>query len=92
MISAWRFGPRRLFPFLFWAPFCFCLYSDGITEAQNPDEEEFGVQRLLEIIRNRRHAGLAILEAAVFSRLKEFQQGLPSTDDRTMLLIRFDPS
>ena len=34
------------------------LYSDGVTEANNPNYDEFGEERLIEVLkRHRRRAG-----------------------------------
>lgn len=29
-----------------------CIYSDGVPEAMSPDLEEFGTERLMQILRN----------------------------------------
>ena len=64
------------------------LYSDGITEAENPEGEEYGLGRLLEVCRDNRAESLGDLVAAVGNDLDTFAQGQPFHDDRTLLAIR----
>ena len=64
------------------------VYTDGITEATNPQDEEFGEDALTALVAAHRHAPLMALDAAVFSELDRFTQGSPYADDRTILLLR----
>lgn len=65
-----------------------CIYSDGITEAESPADEEFGTARLLELLREHRHRPLAELLDAVQRAIGSFSAGLPQGDDQTMVLLR----
>jgi phosphoserine phosphatase RsbU/P len=58
------------------------LYSDGITEAQNRDEEEFGPARLIEHFLQPRPC-----VDALFEEIKRFSVGSTHTDDATAVLI-----
>ena len=58
------------------------LYSDGITEAQNRDEEEFGPARLVEHFLQP-HACIDEL----FQEIKRFSAGSTHTDDATAVLV-----
>ena len=65
-----------------------CLYSDGITECESADAEEFGVARLVEVMRG--HAGRsldAVLED-IQQALAQYSAGLPQGDDQTLVLLR----
>lgn len=64
------------------------LYSDGITEAENPQGEEYGTDRLLRVCARRRRQSLGDLVAAVGEDLDEFTADKPYHDDRTMLVLR----
>lgn len=64
------------------------LYTDGITEAADPAEAEFGVEALTELVVARRLEPLAAIDAALLGELDTFTQGAPYPDDRTMLLLR----
>jgi serine phosphatase RsbU (regulator of sigma subunit) len=63
-------------------------YTDGITEAADPDEQEFGLDRLAELVHRHRAAPLADLRREIERALDEFVRGVPYTDDRTMLFLR----
>ncbi len=64
------------------------LYTDGITEACNPDEEEYGEERLSEACRAYRTEPLPRLAQALEAHLEEFVGGVPFADDRTVVLVR----
>jgi phosphoserine phosphatase RsbU/P len=63
-------------------------YTDGITEAADPDDQEFGLDRLAELVHRHRAAPLAELRREVERALDEFVRGVPYADDRTMLFLR----
>lgn len=64
------------------------LYTDGITETTNVTGEEFGVQRLVEVVRRHRTDPLPTILTQVFAAVDEFRDGLPQEDDQTVVLIR----
>jgi serine phosphatase RsbU (regulator of sigma subunit) len=66
----------------------FVLYTDGITEAANPEDEEYGIERLAEVCRQHREASLDDLATAIEQNLDDFVQGVPYADDRTFVLTR----
>jgi serine phosphatase RsbU (regulator of sigma subunit)/pSer/pThr/pTyr-binding forkhead associated (FHA) protein len=68
------------------------LYTDGITEAVDPSGEEYGLARLLEVVRRGAALPLAGLGAAIEADLDAFAAGAPFHDDRTYVLARRDPS
>jgi len=63
------------------------VYSDGLTDAQNPREEMFGEERLLRIIRQEAPSGSQALEARFLKAIEEFTQGMPQTDDITFVIV-----
>lgn len=65
-----------------------CLYSDGITEAQNADSELFDMQRLCAAIENAMAAGKALddVTRAVFDEVEAFSGR--HDDDWTLLLAK----
>ncbi len=63
------------------------VYSDGLTEAQNQEEEMFGEERLLQIIQEVAPAGSSALERKILKAVEEFTQGMPQTDDITFLVV-----
>jgi sigma-B regulation protein RsbU (phosphoserine phosphatase) len=67
-----------------------CIYSDGITEAESVAEEEFGMERLIDLLRRERHRPLSELMAIIPQVVGEHSQGLPQGDDQTVVLARRD--
>jgi len=69
------------------------LYTDGLTEAANPDSgEEFSVARLSRQLREHRSASLKDLMNGVFERVRGFSQRELPEDDQTLVLVRRRPS
>jgi phosphoserine phosphatase RsbU/P len=64
------------------------LYTDGITEAANPDDEEFGLARLIDSCLRQRGASLAELARSIESDVDRFVLGIPYLDDRTFVMVR----
>lgn len=65
-----------------------CLYSDGITEATSPADEEFGLARLETLLAGLAGRPLAELVAAIDRAVVEFAAGRPQGDDQTLVLLR----
>ena len=65
------------------------LYTDGVTEALNPEQELFGDDRLYEILnRNRAQAGEPeTFVQAIYREVQAFADGEPQADDITMLYV-----
>ena len=64
------------------------LYTDGINEAENSSEEQYGVDRLVAACCANQDLPLAELAAAIEHDLDAFVGGVPFADDRTTVLIR----
>ena len=65
-----------------------CIFSDGITECEAPDGEEFGEQRLGRLLVENREAPLTDVMRAIDEAAAEFAQGGPQGDDQTVVLVR----
>jgi sigma-B regulation protein RsbU (phosphoserine phosphatase) len=63
------------------------VYSDGLTDAQNQQEEMFGEERLLQIIRQEAPSGSHAIEQELLKAVAEFTQGVPQTDDITFVVV-----
>jgi len=63
------------------------VYSDGLTDAQNQQEEMFGEERLLQIIRQEAPSGSPAIEQRFLKAIEEFTQGMPQTDDITFVVV-----
>ena len=64
------------------------LYTDGVTEAENPREEEFGVDRLSDLIRRGCSLSAEELADKIFQSAKDFCQGVAFNDDATVLIVK----
>lgn len=67
-----------------------CLYSDGITECEAPDEEQYGMERLIELLREHKNEPLPRIIEVIDEAMLDFAQGLPQGDDQTVVLLRMD--
>jgi sigma-B regulation protein RsbU (phosphoserine phosphatase) len=69
-----------------------CLYSDGITEAESPADEEFGMGRLIDLLRQDPGGPLQELLEEIPAAVGRFSQGRPQGDDQTLVLVRREGS
>jgi sigma-B regulation protein RsbU (phosphoserine phosphatase) len=67
------------------------IYSDGITEAQNKKDEEFGYDRLEEVIRSGRDKSAKEINAHILNAVKSFTGDVPQSDDTTLVIIKRAP-
>lgn len=65
------------------------LYTDGLTEAMNPEEEEFGEQRFKEFIEKNRDQDPAQFHREFRLAMDKFSKKVPFHDDLTLLSLRF---
>jgi len=64
------------------------LYTDGITEANNPHGEVFGLDRLQNVVARYTREPLVAIAVAIETAVEVFADGTPFGDDRTMVLLR----
>jgi len=64
------------------------LYTDGITEALDPDDEEYGLPRLRAFCVEHRGLPLEELATRLEADLDRFARGVPFADDRTLVMAR----
>ncbi len=64
------------------------LFSDGITEAMNGNEEEFGEDRLMEVIVNHRTELPENLLEIIFKEVQKFCGNTAQMDDMTIVIIK----
>jgi sigma-B regulation protein RsbU (phosphoserine phosphatase) len=63
------------------------LYSDGVTEAHDPEGSEYGEERLMEVV-SRGGAGARECAEAILRDHAVFRKGAPLRDDFTLLVVR----
>lgn len=61
------------------------LLSDGIEEALSPAREEFGVDRLTDVLTGKQDSSIAGAVDAVWKTMREFMGNEPRHDDMTLL-------
>jgi sigma-B regulation protein RsbU (phosphoserine phosphatase) len=64
------------------------LFTDGLTEATNPDDEEFGLGRLKALIAENGDLSAPDLERIIYERIDAFAHGAPPIDDQTLVVIK----
>lgn len=63
--------------------------SDGILESENPAEEEFGEERLNDVLSTQlKTVSVEDMAGAILHATDEFAAGAPPHDDRTLLVLR----
>ena len=65
-----------------------CLYTDGVTEAFSDTGEQFGVERMIGVLRARRHEAASVIGAALLSAVEDFSGLDRQADDLTLVLLR----
>jgi phosphoserine phosphatase RsbU/P len=64
------------------------LFTDGVTEAMNLRQEEFGEAAFIETLASSRDRPVAEIISRIFSSVDSFSQGAEQTDDITCIAIR----
>jgi sigma-B regulation protein RsbU (phosphoserine phosphatase) len=64
------------------------LYTDGVTEAINDKEEQFGQERLISIAEENRNLPASGLVKRIRQEVTEFSQGQPQFDDLTLMILK----
>ena len=64
------------------------IYSDGITESVNDRDEEFGEEKLIEVLRNNLHRSASGIRDRIDEALSRFVGTTPPVDDMTLMIIK----
>jgi sigma-B regulation protein RsbU (phosphoserine phosphatase) len=65
------------------------IYTDGVTEAEDAMEEQFGMERLTAVVSTHHTESAAEIHSAVRASLQEFiGERLPG-DDSTLIVLKF---
>lgn len=64
------------------------LYTDGLIEARNPADEEYGVERLSALAASVAHLAPGRIVDACMHDLLAFSGGVRATDDVTIMVVR----
>jgi sigma-B regulation protein RsbU (phosphoserine phosphatase) len=66
--------------------FVFC--SDGVYEAMNVNGDEYGAERLIEMVARSRELTPRAVVDAIFDAVETFRDGAPPNDDMTAVAVR----
>jgi sigma-B regulation protein RsbU (phosphoserine phosphatase) len=64
------------------------LYSDGVTEADDIHEEEFGMERTIDVMREHREEPAAAIVDHMFRAIDAFAGAAPQHDDITLMALK----
>jgi serine phosphatase RsbU (regulator of sigma subunit) len=65
------------------------LFSDGVTEAMDPDDQLFGVPRLKQVLTGLPECPLDQIQKCVLEAVENFARGAHQADDLTLLIVRY---
>jgi len=87
ILGAFHFAKYSSKPLSLGAGDILLVYSDGLTEAENPSGDMFGEERLIELVHKEGNLGGEHLEMKILQTVEEFTQGHAQTDDITFMLV-----
>ena len=64
------------------------FYTDGITEAMNAQWEEFGVERLNDVIRQNYFHSAELIRNAIYDAVHQFAGDTAQADDLTLVVVK----
>ena len=64
------------------------LYSDGIIERQNADEEFFAISNVISLVREHENLGASEIIELIFEEADKFGAGAKWEDDATLMIIK----
>jgi sigma-B regulation protein RsbU (phosphoserine phosphatase) len=64
------------------------VFSDGVTEAMNAKEEEYGEERLLKVIKDNPSLSSELLTNKILKDVNSFTSGELQSDDITLLIVK----
>ena len=65
------------------------LYTDGVTDARNGAGQQFGTDRLLDIVSSCARLGPDAIVSGVSRAIERFEAGAPPEDDVTLLVLQY---
>jgi serine phosphatase RsbU (regulator of sigma subunit) len=64
------------------------LYTDGVNEAVNRRREQFGVQRIIELVLQHGASPAKELQQAIIEAVEAFSEGQEQNDDITVMIVQ----
>ena len=66
----------------------FVFYSDGLTEAMNKNREEFGTDKILDIININRQNSCSSIQKEIINSVDNFRGNAEQNDDITLVITK----
>lgn len=66
------------------------LYTDGLVEHKNPEGEQFGLERVLDLIKAHKYDSLKTTVQSIADNLKNFMKDAQVRDDVSILAVELD--
>jgi len=66
----------------------FLFYSDGLSEAMNPNKEEYGLERILKMLDETRNDRSKIINENLFNSVNDFRKSAEQNDDVTYVIVK----
>jgi sigma-B regulation protein RsbU (phosphoserine phosphatase) len=63
-------------------------FTDGVTEAHNPEQEEFGEERLRQLLRLTAPLSADEISARISAEMKDWIRGAEQYDDLTYIVMK----
>jgi serine phosphatase RsbU (regulator of sigma subunit) len=63
-------------------------YTDGVNEAMNKRKEEFGEERLKDLIKKHAHQNVNDFLSSLDQAIRAFTEGFPQSDDITAVVVK----
>jgi Serine phosphatase RsbU, regulator of sigma subunit len=67
---------------------CLVLYTDGVTETLNAEGDEFGLERMMQSVRDGANDGAQAIVRKIIEDVRDFTGSVPQNDDITLIAIR----
>ena len=64
------------------------MLTDGFEEAEGREDEMFGTERLLDLVRRHRESSASEIIQALYREVREFTVNAPQLDDLTAIVIK----
>jgi sigma-B regulation protein RsbU (phosphoserine phosphatase) len=68
------------------------LFTDGVVEALNPAEEEFGMERLTELLQKNTQSSASKIMLQIQEAVLSFSAHAPQHDDITVMVLQYGGS
>ena len=65
------------------------IYSDGISEAMNDKQDEFGEENIVRVLKENLYSRVDDIQNRLLSEVNSFCDGAEQHDDITLLLVKF---